>query len=105
MSESLVGVSVAATRQKAGAAVNTRARPVTGGGVPGATNAPAAIGSAAVTVACGSARLASDSHDAASRAAATARQAITRRMVVARILSDAPQRIPGPRQPFSFGAT
>ena len=61
MSESLVGVSVAATRQKAGAE-RTRAPAVTGGvapgagGLPGATNAPAAIGSAAVTVACGSAQ-------------------------------------------------
>ena len=83
-----------------GATVNTRARPVTGGGVPGVTNVPAAINSAAVTVVCGSARPTSDSHDAASSRAgqtkpiATPSRTITSRMALARIL---PEALPHPR--------
>src|SRR5690349_5526020 len=66
MSESLVGVSVAATRQNAGAAAKKRRAAGAGGGAGrGGTNVPAATGSAALTVICGIVRPASDSHDAA----------------------------------------
>jgi len=52
MSESLVGVNVAVTRQNAGATARKRAVAGDGGG-PGGTKAAAATDSAAVTVACG----------------------------------------------------
>src|SRR4051812_25491680 len=63
MSDSLVGLSVAATRQKAGRSPNWAppARPPP----PAGANAPAATGSAAVIVALGSASVARLSHDAA----------------------------------------
>src|SRR5690348_176500 len=66
ISESRDGVSVAATRQNAGSAANRRARLVGTSAGFVACRAPAAICSAAVTVASGSLSPVSESHDAAS---------------------------------------
>src|SRR3954452_20731524 len=65
MSESLDGVSVAATRQNAGRSVMALPRPAR---PPGAENAPAATGCPIVTVAFGSVSEARLSHVAASAA-------------------------------------
>src|SRR5580700_11100332 len=64
ISESLVGVSVAATRQNAGSAVKSPDSPWVSG-----VNAPAGTGSATVMVACGSTIFARSLHEPASAAA------------------------------------